>query len=133
MPKLSWGHIFYLTPPPFLSSPHPSTIPLNMSFVLYWDFTSSSRGLGWIHFYVYMLPYIIYIVPTIWIMWSHMATFASYVSIILCQAFTWVLFESMLMHEYILWLNNHLVEPHTSIAIYIHLCLFSSIPYEEST
>src|SRR3954465_2861735 len=46
MPKLSWGHIFYSTSPPFLSPPYISTIQLNMSFALYWVLPLAHVGWG---------------------------------------------------------------------------------------
>ena len=97
----------YLLFQPHHLSCHHLIIPpskLYMGNCIHLVFMSSPYVARWIHFYLYVLPYMIYIVLTIWIMWSHMATFASYVSIIPCQASTWVLFEYMLMHEYILWL-----------------------------
>src|SRR4051812_20820414 len=38
MPKLSWGHIFYLSPPPFLSPLYNSTTPLTMTLQLFFLF-----------------------------------------------------------------------------------------------
>src|SRR4051812_23255104 len=52
MPKLSWGHIFYLLHHLSLSSPYNSTILIIYEpLQLYLVFKSSSYGLGWIHFF----------------------------------------------------------------------------------